>query len=350
MRIAWGLVAIAMLGCGEKKKQEDYTPIVREVDLDEVKPAEPPPEPAAVVDSQPAQPDPPPVQDCVAQGTVVSWDAAKLRACFDLNDDGSPEHCVTWRRDGKVASIDTEFAVEDADAKEPPEPPIEYRTDTVNNDDGRIMAGETRVEVCPYDHACMRFMARADDEVVSVLTDRDYRRGVFLMKAGAFKGAVEIWDFSANRLRSRTPLKRLVEDETYDFSAKLGSGVVIALAENSAGRTLGAIFSLEGGLRGELAQGSRTLDGQKTFHHGGVFGIVDIGPEDSDKPYVLHLVSLANGSALGKIAIKREANAELSLDTLPNNFVGITQFGEQLRLDILDLRTRTSKVFFAPGC
>jgi hypothetical protein len=356
MRIAWGLVAVAMLGCGEKKQAQDKAPIVRELDLDEVKPADPPPEaePAAVVDSQPAPPDPPAPAVCIDHGKILSWDPAKLRACFDGNDDGERDRCVTWRRDGKVASIDTEFAVEEADAKEPTEPPVEYRSDEDHNDEDRITLDGNTIEICPHDRTCMRIMPKVGaGEITSVLTDPDYKRGVFLIKAGdEGKPTIEIWDLAAGRQRTRTPIKRLLDDESYDLTAKLGSGAVIVLADDTNGRALGTIFSFDGGLRGELAQGSRTLDINSMFQHAGVFGIVDVGPIDTeDKPYVLHLTSLANGSALGKITIKRVADSNgLSLEVLPNKFVGITQFGEQLRLDVLDLRTRTTKIFFAPGC
>lgn len=360
MRIAWGLVVVAMLGCGDKKAQQDKGPIVREVDLDEVKAAERAPEPAPVAatvdDALLANQDkvaPPPAAECVDKAKVVSWDPAKLRACFDSNEDDAPDRCVTWRRDGKVTSIDTEFAVEDADAKEPPPPPVEYRSDTDNNDEDRITVGDNSIEICPYEHACLRIMPRTDNgEVLSVLTDRDYKRGVFLMKDGDDKPAFEIWDLVAGRLRTHAPIKRIVEGETYEFSARLGSGTVIGFAEDAGGRAFGSVFSLDGAPRGDLAGGSRNLDLEKTVQHAGVFGIVDIGPEDQEKPYVLHLVSLATGAAIGKVTIKREdgGDGDLDLDPLPNSFVGITQFGTQLRLDVLDLRSRTTKVFFAPGC
>src|SRR5687767_12120188 len=98
MRIAWGLVAVAVLGCGDKK--QDHSPIIREVDLDkgdpwlDVKPTDPVRAPTAVVDdtvpSEPAPVDPPPAAaECVDHGKITSWDPAKQRACFDGDDDGT---------------------------------------------------------------------------------------------------------------------------------------------------------------------------------------------------------------------------------------------------------------------
>lgn len=356
MRTAWGLLAVVVLaGCGNKR---DNSPIIRE---EEIPPPKQPelPKPAATIDDQlmnGAEPDaqttvPDPKPECVDESTVVSFDPAKLRACFDTNDDGQADRCVSWRRDGKVAAIDTQFAVEDAEAKEPPEPRVEYRSEEENNDDQRITLDGTSIEICPYDRTCMRMMPKVGEgEVQHVLTDPDYKHAVLLTKDyDTQNGILEMWDLAAGRMRTRVAMKRLLADETYEFSAHLGSGVVIAIATDVNSRALGTIYGLDGSARGELAQGSRNLDVDKVFRHVGVFGIVDVGPYDSDeKPYVLYLHSLANGGALGKFSIKR--SGELSFHTLPNGFVAVTQWGEQLRIDMIDLRTRTNRVLFAPGC
>lgn len=355
MRTAWALVAVVVVvGCSSKKKDQPTPLVVEEEMPPPTQPVVPPlpddSEPAAVPDDPPDVP--PSNPECVDAGTtVVSWDPAKLRACFDSNGDDEPDRCVTWRRDGKVASIDTTFAVEDVDAKEPPSPPIEFRSDTENNDDERISLDGSSIEVCPYEHACMRIMPKSEDsEVTAVFTDADYKRGAFLMRDyEGGKATLEIWDLVAGRMKTRTPMKRLLEDEAYDFSMVMGSGALLVLAADSNGHALGSLFSLDGSFRGEAGQGSRNLDVDKTFQHAGVFGIVDVGPLDADeKPYVLYLQSLATGGAIGKFSIPRVG--ELSFDTLPNNFVAVTQWGEQLRIDMIDLRTRTNRVLLAPGC
>ena len=362
MSKAWGLVAVVLIaGCGNKK-ESNKTPIVHEEEMPPpVQPAPPvaaPEEPS--IDDQlmnGTAPAPPVNPECVSESTVVSFDPAKLRACFDSNGDGQGDQCVTWRRDGRVKSIDSEFAVEDADAKEPPEPPIEFRSDSENNDNERISVDGSSVEICPYDRACMKIMPRLDNgSIETVFTDPDYKRGAFVVaEEDGNHGAFEIWDLVAGRMRTRAEMKRVLADQMYNFSAQMGSGVVIGLAnDDSTGRAFGTIFGLDGGLRGELAQGSRNLDVDKTFRHAGVYGITDVGPDDGDdeKPYVVYLHSLSTGGSLGKFTIKRspDGSDDLSFHPLKNNFVAITQFGEQVRIDMIDLRTRTNRVLFAPGC
>lgn len=361
MRTAWGLLAFVLLaGCGSKK---DNSPIIREEEIPPPKQPEPPkPAPPsiddelmnnrAVVDPAPTAAVPDPKAECVDAGSpVVSFDPAKLRACFDTNHDTEADRCVTWRRDGKVAAIDTMFAVEDPDAKEPAEPAIEYRSDEENNEDQRITNDGNQVEICPYDRACMTIMPKVGEgELEQVLTDADYKHAVFLTKDyDNQKGMLEMWDLASGRMRARVTMKRLVTGETYDFSMHLGSGVVIAIASDSDGRALGTIYGLDGGFRGELAQGSRNLDADTWFQHAGVLGVVDVGPYDSDeKPYVLYLHSLANGGALGKFSIKRVG--ELTFHAFSRSFVAVMQWGEQLRIDMIDLRARTNRVLFAPRC
>lgn len=353
------LAFVVVAGCGQRDEPPaKRAPIVHEEEIPPpVQPAPPVqpdvavddvPAPAAIID-QAAKGGQDPKPECVDEATVVAFDPGKLRACFDSNGDGQADRCVTWRRDGKVQTIDTVFAVEDADAREEPEPPVEYRSDVDHNDDERITLDGTTVEICPFERTCIKIMPKVGDgEIQTVLTDPDYKRAALLIRDGEGKGTLELWDLAGGRMKARTAMKRLVADEPYDFSAHLGTGVVIAIADDSNGRALGTIFSLDGGFRGELAQGSRNLDIEQTFRHAGVFGIVDIGAPGPDKPYVLYLHSLASGGALGKFTIKRDG--ELSFHPLPNGFVAVTQWGEQLRIDMIDLRTRTNRVLFAPSC
>jgi hypothetical protein len=363
MSRAWGFVAIlvvVVVGCGEKKQDKpvDRAPIVREEDMGQAfKPDIDIPTPQVqdetVVDPSASarvdnEPDPKP--ECVDESSLVSFDPGKLRGCFDTNGDDQADRCVTWRRDGKVAAIDSVFQVEDTDAPEEVEPPVSQRSDSENNDEERITFDYNTVEVCPYDRTCVKFMPKlGDNEVQGVFTDPDYKRAVLLIRDGDGKGIVEIWDLATGRVRARMPMKRLVDDETYEFSAQLGSGVVVALASDTNGKTLGTIFGVDGGFRGEVAQGSRNLDIDKMFNHAGVLGVVAV---EDDKPYVLYLHSLATGGTMGKFTIKRDDTAgDPSFHTLKNGFVGVTQWGaEQVRIDMIDLRSKTNRVLFVPSC
>lgn len=356
----WGFFVVVLFAAckgktGERPQNRD--PIVREEEIPPEQPVQPQAPAVAVVEPEPpidppaVAPDPKP--ECIDESELVSFDPVKLRGCFDTNGDSDPDRCVTWRRDGKVQMIDNMFAVEDADAKPATAPPVESRSDSENNDDERISNDGNTVDVCPFDRTCMKIMPRLDDgEVSHVLTDPDYKRAVVVIKDGEGAGFFEMWDLAAGRMRSRVKMKRLLgEDESYDFSAHLGSGVVIALASDGNGRALGSIFGVEGGFRSELAQGSRNLDPDLSFTQSGVFGIVDVGSVDGeDKPWVLYLHSMASGAALGKFSIKRLENADLGLKALPNGFAGAIQWGPQLRIDMIDLRSRTNRVLLAPSC
>ncbi len=366
MRNAWGcLVAgLVLSACsGKNDDRQDHRPIVRTEDLGNVAPKQAPAptdEVAVAPVPEPAEPQPaaaPPTKpECIDQSTVISFDPAKLKACFDSNGDEQADRCVTWRRDGKVQTIDTVFAVEDTTAPEETKPPVEYRSDTENNDDERILLDSTAIDICPFDRACMKIkpdLGSIDDggEIQHVLADPDFKRAVMVIRlAGGQKGTFELWDLASGHLRTRFPIKRLVADEYYDFTAHLGSGAVIALATNDSGRALGTVLGVDGSVRGELAQGSRNLDPDLSFTHAGTFGIVDVGAEDT-KPFTLYLHSLATGAATGKFTIKRtEAGDTLELHTLKNGFVAATQWGEQVRIDMIDLKSRTDRVLFAPGC
>jgi hypothetical protein len=346
MSKACGFLAVVLLaGCGNKK-EVDRSPIVREEEM-------PPPKQPVI---------PPPADETIDEqlmngtaGVVAPTPTDPKPECVDSNGDDQADRCVTWRRDGKVSAIDTTFAVEDVDVKEEPDAPIEYRSDQDNNDEERITLNGNSVDVCPYDRTCLRIMPKTHDgEIQTVLTDPDYKRAVFVIKDyESQNGTFEMWDLESGRMRTRAVMKRLVADETYDFSAHMGSGVVIAIADDSNGRALGTIFGLDGSFRGELGQGSRNLDVDKSFHHAGVFGIADVGPWDSDdKPYVIYLHSLASGGSVGKFTIKRDTDGDedLSFHKLKNGFVGVVQFGEQMRIDMIDLRSKTNRVLLVPGC
>jgi hypothetical protein len=353
----WGLFAVVLLAAcsGKKEEAQKRAPIIREEELPANEPVQPA-EPAVAADPLPPE-DPPvakpdPKSECIEQGELVSYDPVKLRACFDTNTDGDADRCVTWRRDGKLQSIDNTFAVEESDAKPEVTPPVEYRSDTENNDDERISLDVSAIDICPYDRSCMRIMPRLDGgEISHVLTDPDYKRAVIVVDGGDGKGIFEMWDLGAGRLRSRLQLRRLLADTDYDFSAHLGSAAVFAIASDENSHALGSIFGIDGGFRGELAQGSRNLDADLSFTQSGVFGIVDVGPVDSEQPWVLYLHSTASGGPLGKFQIKRLGHAELGLTPLSNGFAGAMQWGDdQLRIDMIDLRARTNRVLLAPSC
>lgn len=366
----WGILAASWIAACGGSKEGRSEPIVVEQDLDTAQArrdpndiySRPRPTPGHGYTPTPARPptidvdvyskprpDPKPTvkPECIDTNRVVSFDPAKPRACFDGDEDGRADRCVTWQRDGKVASIDGVFDVEDAD-DDRPEPPVEYRS--TDDDDARLSSDGEAVEVCAFDRACIKIMPKLGEngELLVALSDPDLKRGVMLIRdSETSKATLELWDFAAGRLRSRVAMRRLVTDETYDFTAHLGSGVVVALAADPSGHAFGSIFGLDGSFRGELAQGSRTLDIDRTFRQASVLGVVDVR---DDNAYVVHLTSLATGGSVGKLRLQR--TGMLAVHPLPPHFVAATQWGSdnQLRIDMIDLRTRRHRALSAPGC
>src|SRR5688572_26042508 len=108
----------------------------------------------------------------------------------------------------------------------------------------------------------MKFKPKmTNGEIHLLLIDPDYKRAVIVVNDfESQKGFLEIWDLEDGKLRTRATMKRLVDDETYQFSAHLGSGVVVAFADDSNSCALGTIYGLDGSFCGEVAQGSRNLD------------------------------------------------------------------------------------------
>jgi hypothetical protein len=363
MRNAWMVVCVLAACTGKKEEAADKSKpiLVRDEEMAPPKqPQIPEAEPAIATDPVPTDPLPnknDPAPECVDTAAIVSFDPGKLKACFDSNGDEQADRCVTWRRDGKVQKIDTVFAVEDSTAPSTEvKEPVIYRSNDENNDEDRILLDYNHAEICPYDRTCMKIMPKIQDddgdgELEHVLTDPDYKRAVMVIRQGE-KGFFEIWDLATGHQRSRFGMKRLVEDEMYSFNAVMGSGVVIATATaDSTMRGLGTIFGVDGGFRGELAQGSRNLDLGYSFTHAGTYGVVDVGSDEADDaPYIVYLHNLSTGASTGKFTIKRTANADLEFHKLKNGFVAATQTGEQLRIDMIDLKSRTDRVLFVPGC
>lgn len=319
-------------------------------DLSNRRPPPPPPDPAPrTVPVQPVQPAPP--ASCLSSGTVVSFEAgATLRACIDSTFDGAADRCVRWRPNGTLIGIDP---LVDVEAKEEPPELVTYHSDSEHNDDSRIELSGGVIDICPYDRACMKLMPRLDDrEIQHVVTDAEYNRAAIVVReADGKQGYVELWDLDRGRRYAKAPFRGLVRDQGYSFSVKLGSGAFIALAERDGdGAISGAIHGLDGGYRGALGGGSHTLDATRTLQAGGQFAIVD--PQTDDKPYLLHVHDLATGGATGRFVIARDEDATdgLQLHKLTPGIIGAAQWGKQLRLDVIDLRTRTARVLRAPAC
>lgn len=277
-----------------------------------------------------------------------------LRACFDQDGDGMTDRCVRWRPDGQPLDYDpaVDNVINPPLTEDIPEP-VTFHSDSQNNDDGRIEMDGSTIQVCPYERACVKLMPRVGDSftITDVLTDPEYHRAAIIMPGyGGPPGHVELWDLERGRVSARLPFRGLMSDIDYTFSVKLGRGALLALASSNVEHSVsGAIYGLDGGFRGMLAGGSRSLDLEGAIETNGQFVILEAQPDG--KPHLLHAVDLATGAA-GRFAIPRagEAATEVALRKVASGVVAAVQWGERLRLDVIDLRKRAQRTLHVKGC
>lgn len=370
----WLAVVVVLAGCGSQR--EDRPPDVERAaeraaaerarksliaSRDEQRPAPPPvqdptKQPGPAVPTPPIPPaairpaPPPPDATCLSSADVVSFEAkATLRACLDSTGDGQPDQCARWRPAGGLVQVEPFVEQEGGD---PPEDPVTFHSDSEHNDGSRIDLNGEVVEICPYDRACLKLMPRLDDGTFPhVATDPDYHRAALVVRGPDGKqGAVELWDLERGRRYAKLPYRGLRRDDEYTFSVKLGPGALIAIAERDQDSSIaGAIYGIDGGYRGALGGGSPTLDGASTLETAGLFAIVD--PQTDEKPYVVHVVDLTAGGAATRFVIPREPEADgLKLHRVAPGVIAATQWGKQLRLDVLDPRRGGTRVLRAPAC
>lgn len=319
-------------------------------------PLPPPDPPPPQQQQQPRPPQQPAPSECISSGTLVSFEAGSaLRACFDRNHDGDADRCVRWRPDGQPLPYDPavdEVAIVEETEETPPEPTTFHSNDE-HNDDERIEIDGQSITVCGYDRACARFMPRLGDEdaIEAVVTDADYQRAAITVTTGSGKrGHVELWDLDRGRRYARLAFRGLVADASHTFTVRLGRGALVAFAANDSDHTVtGAIHGLDGGFRGLVGGGARKLDLDGTVL---TAGVLLVGEQPADrKPYVLHAIDLATG-APGRFVIPRvdDTTDELELEAVSPGVVGAVQWGKQLRLDVLDLRTRGMRTLRVPTC
>jgi hypothetical protein len=370
MSTRWLAALAVLVACGPSRQdrgeildEPDPWLAPRRAELAPLQQLQPPPQ--QDVPPPPPPPPPPPQQlqpkvskACLDGGSITSFEVGRvLRACFDQDADGTADRCMRWRPDGKP--IDYDPAVDDAqdtpdtpDADEVPEP-VTFHSDSQNNDDGRIEIDGSAVQVCAYERACTKLMPRVGDDlsILEVHTDAEYHRAAITMPGTDGKrGHVELWDLERGRMYARLPFRGLMNEIDYTFSVKLGRGALIALASsNVESAVAGAIYGLDGGFRGMLAGGARSLEQDGAIETAGQFVILEEQPDK--KPYVLHAVDLATG-AQGRFTIARadESATWIMLYKLRPGLVSTVQWGKRLRLDVIDLRTRAQRTLFARGC
>ncbi|HWO24406.1 MAG TPA: hypothetical protein VNO30_36930 [Kofleriaceae bacterium] len=354
------LAALAVLAaCGPSRP--DRAEIVIEDQVRWQPPSLPLPPPPMQQDDPPPPPPPPqqpkakPPKACLDGGSLTSFEVGRvLRACFDQDSDGTADRCVRWSLDGRPLAYDP--AVDDAQdvtEADEAEEPVTFHSDSQNNDDGRIELEGNAVQICAYERACAKLMPRLGDDLsmTEIYTDAEYHRAAITMPShDTRRGHVELWDLDRGRVYARLPFRGLMSEIDYTFSIKLGRGALIALASsNIESAVSGAIYGLDGGFRGMLAGGARSLELGEAIETIGQFVILEEQPDK--KPYVLHAVDLATG-AQGRFSIARadEGAAWIELRKLRPGVVSTVQWGKRLRLDVIDLRARAQRTLWAKGC
>jgi hypothetical protein len=312
-----------------------------------------------LVKPEPRPPKPPPrpaPSECISSGTIATFEVGSvLRACFDRDGDGSADRCVRWRLDGKPLDYDPavdEIAVVET-TEETPEPATSHSM-LKDNDDGRIEASGNMVEICPPERACMKIIPRMDgaQSFDDVVTDPGYHRAAMsIPEQDGERRRIELWDLDLGRLYATVPYRGLMRDGDYSFSIRLGRGGLIAFAANNADQTVaGALYGLDGGFRGMLAGGARKLDLNGAIETAGMVLILEELPDG--KPHVVHTVDLATGAAPGRFSIPRvdDSAEKPELRRVAPGVVTATQWGKQLRLDVIDARRGTVRTLRAPTC
>jgi hypothetical protein len=277
-----------------------------------------------------------------------------LRACFDIDSDGIADRCMRWRPDGTPIAFDpiADAGLAEAAAAEVPEPVASHSTGPTG-DDPRIESSGGAIQVCPYDRACLRFMPRLAEEqsISEVAADADYRRAaVSIVDGDAGRAVVELWDLERGRAYARVPFRGLMRDAVYAFSTRLGRGVLIAIAGSGIDDDIAVtLYGLDGSFRGMLAGGAKKLELTQAIETSGLYLLLEEQPDG--RPYLLHAVDLATGAASVRQAIPRNAGAAMvELRRLSPGIIAAAQWGDQLRLDVIDLRTRAVRTLRAPSC
>ena len=345
MAKAWILVA-CLAACNSRAETSSARTEIKETPVDppasvpDAALVEPPDAAEAAV---PAQPDPPPPTclSSAAEITTINLAGKVLVACFDDSGDDKTDHCVRWRRDtGALISVETVFDVEATDAKPEPPAPVEFHTQDVNDDDRRLELIDDVAEICPPDRACMRLKPLLADgqQVTEVFTDGPYRTAILAIKSeNDSAGRLEFWDLQTGRLRTRQALK----SDSIKLRVSNSIALVFAITDDA---TRGSIFGLDGTARGAFAGGAHDLDPDSALVSGANYVIVDA---PADKPRVLYLTSNLSGQTLAKFPIPTVGR--LVLKPL-GGYVIATQYGDDLRFDVIDTRTKTIRTLIVPSC
>ncbi|MBA3541927.1 MAG: hypothetical protein H0T79_20090 [Deltaproteobacteria bacterium] len=293
---------------------------------------------------------------CVDLGVITSLKmrGTKLRACVDSTSDGDPDQCVMWERaSAKLVTVEQIFSVEDDDTPTPLGTPGNPDPDA---EDPRITQDGDAVEACPPDRVCIKFMpALADGETIDGMRgDARHRAVAMVMSDSDSKNPrTEVWDLAQGRVRGRAKLTGLEEDIEYGYSMRSFGESFVAIAKRTDNsHAVATLLGLDGARRALLANGSRFVDAEQLIELApGQLAVLDLAP--AGIPYNVFVHSLGSGGTLAKFVIAMDGDGDdddVQLLKLDRSTLGVAQWSEELRLDLLDVRSSTMRGFTVPGC
>lgn len=314
----------------------------------------------AIAKAQPVTPGQPPAPvplvrskldpTCVGAGTVTQLRARgdKLIACLAAPGSTTADACATWSRaTGKFLEVVPVFEVEDDGSallavETPPDPEA---------DDPRVTLDGDAIQACPEDRICERFMPLVKDgESIDVVRGDARHRAVAveISDLSSKNARVEIWDLASGRLRARHPLK-LPADLGFSYAVRAyGDAFVVLAKRDDNGRASATLFGLDGA-RHPLANGASALVPEQIVEPApGQLAVLEQGEAG---PVVVYVHASPSGALIGRFAIPATHDDDAALVKGDRGTLGVVQTrGDQLRIDVIDVRGGGARAYVAPAC
>jgi hypothetical protein len=289
---------------------------------------------------------------CMKIGTVTAMAVrgTSFIACVDVDQDSVPDQCVEWSRaNGRVVKMEPAGDLEDG-------PPAVVTDDKIDDSDDRITQETTSIEVCPEDRTCVKLMPRLTDNATidSVHGDTTHHNIAVAINDGDSENShIEFWDIQSGRLRQRMKVGGEREpDITYTYSVKpFGDSIVSVVTRGDNQLSTATLYSVDGTRHASLAGGSRYVDVDQTLVLSpGVIAVFDNAPPNH--PYQVFVHSLASGGTLAKFAVRMDDDGDddAVMMKIDPTTLGVVQWSNELRVDLLDTRNGSDRTFKAPGC
>jgi hypothetical protein len=352
------LAAVWLVGCSSPDERpppprafQSHSP--RAPRVDPPTPAVKPPAPPA----PPVTPAPAPAPakvptDCASAGTVTGIEVrgGKLLACIDTNADSHPDQCVEWNRaTGKVLKFESVAEVDNGPPQPAPDKP------DLDPDDPRITQDTTSIEVCPEDRICVKLMPKLSDTATidHVRADSAHHNIAIAISDGDGMNAhLEFWDITTGRMRTRTKVANLDAETNYAFTLRSFGDAMISVATRSNDQfALATLYGPDGTRKAALAGGSRYLDADQMFELApGQLAVFDQGAPSH--PYNVYVHNLANGATVAKFVVQMDDDNDddAIMMKIDKSTLGVVQWSNELRIDVLDTRNGSDRTFKAPGC